>query len=543
MSRLPLHPFLVLLLAGSSLAGCCYEDACPPCDSPAGLGCPVAAPSSLVVNAVSEHEIDLLWQDNSDNEDGFRVERCNGDSCADFSEIATVGRNTISYQDTGLRVGTSYAYRVMAYNALGTSGYSNSVRAATAADFSGNWSGSVSDNHGSGALVLGLIQTGETVGGSYSVRNAATGQTSAGTVSAWVAGLILSGTGTGGYGSCVQTLSFTAQISDTVLSGTYSGIDSCAGGITDGRFTLTRASSDWRLTGYPAQAGVTEFAVNGSDYLFAAVQGGNVGTTGPGLFRSTDNGTTWFRHNSGLTNTNVKGVTVTSNGDVYIGTHGDGVWRSTDAGQSWSPTGLAGQTIEIMFSRGSSIYALDGFWCTGVHRSRDNGVTWSTINNGLAPCVNGIAVTAAGDLFVATGTSGAFRSTDDANSWSAVNAGLGTSNLSSVVVSPNGYVYVGTVGAGVFRSVDNGGSWMPANNGLPAQALVQGLGVSPGGQLFAGIAGVPGVFGSTNAGTSWLPFNSGLDTPNGVGAIGFQSSGYAVVSDGTRIWRSSRPLR
>jgi Fibronectin type III domain len=160
----------------------------------------------------------------------------------DFSETATVGRNVVEYKDTGLSGGTSYTYRVRAYNAMGTSGYSNSASTVTAADFSGNWSGSVSDNHGSGTLVLGLIQSGEIVGGRYAVRNAATGQTSAGSVSGRVSGLFLTGTGTGGYGSCVQTLSFTAQISDTVLSGTYSGIDSCAGSITDGRFTLTKGT-------------------------------------------------------------------------------------------------------------------------------------------------------------------------------------------------------------------------------------------------------------------------------------------------------------
>ena len=305
------------------------------------------------------------------------------------------------------------------------------------------------------------------------------------------------------------------------------------------------ALGDWQLTGLPpqsAQGGVTAFAVNAADHLFLAVQGGNAGSTGPGLLRSTDSGATWLTLNSGLTNTNVKGVTIPANGDVYVGTHGAGVWRSTDNGLHWGQTALTDGFIQIMFSRGSSIYALDGFSCAGVFRSRDDGVTWTTLNNGLAPCVNGIAVNASGDVFVATGTSGVFRSTDDGATWSPVNNGLGSSNLTGVVAGPTGDLYVGTVGAGVYRSPNNGDSWTAVNNGLPAQALVQGLGVSAGGTLLAGVAGVPGVFRSTDGGNSWLPFNAGLVTQGGIGPIGFQYSGHAVVSDGLQVWRSTSPL-
>ena len=302
------------------------------------------------------------------------------------------------------------------------------------------------------------------------------------------------------------------------------------------------AVPDWSLTGFGTVNGVTAFAVNATDHLFAAVQGGNVGTTGPGLYRSTDNAASWLALNNGLTNTNVKGVTVTANGDVYVGTHGGGVWRSVDGGLHWTQTGLTTGMIQIMYSKGASIYALDGFFCTGVYRSRDNGDTWTTLNNGLPTCVNGMAVNAVGDLFVTTGTSGLFRSTDDGASWNAVNAGLGSTNLTRVVVGPSGDVFVGSVGAGIHRSTDNGDSWTSVNNGLPSQALVQGLEISPGGLLLAGIAGTPGVFRSTDAGAHWVPFNSGLDTPGGIGAVVFENSGHAVVSDGERIWRSTRPL-
>ena len=39
-----------------------------------------AAPSNLTATAVSSTQINLAWQDNSNNEDGFKIERCQGNS-------------------------------------------------------------------------------------------------------------------------------------------------------------------------------------------------------------------------------------------------------------------------------------------------------------------------------------------------------------------------------------------------------------------------------------------------------------------------------
>ena len=50
---------------------------------------------------------------------------------AGFAEIATVGADVESYSDTGLAAGTTYTYRVRAYNGAGSSGYSNEDSATT----------------------------------------------------------------------------------------------------------------------------------------------------------------------------------------------------------------------------------------------------------------------------------------------------------------------------------------------------------------------------------------------------------------------------
>jgi predicted phage tail protein len=84
-----------------------------------------AAPTNLVATAVSKSQINLTWTDNATNETGFRIERCKGSTCTNFTLIATVGANVTSFANTKLNANTTYRYRIYAYNASGNSAYSN----------------------------------------------------------------------------------------------------------------------------------------------------------------------------------------------------------------------------------------------------------------------------------------------------------------------------------------------------------------------------------------------------------------------------------
>jgi fibronectin type 3 domain-containing protein len=88
------------------------------------------APSGLTMSVIASTQINLAWTDNSTNETGFRVERKTG-AAGTWSQIASLGVNVRTFSNTGLAAGTTYYYRVRAYNASGNSGYSNEVMAAT----------------------------------------------------------------------------------------------------------------------------------------------------------------------------------------------------------------------------------------------------------------------------------------------------------------------------------------------------------------------------------------------------------------------------
>ena len=80
-------------------------------------------PTLLTASPTSPSQIDLAWTDNADNETGFKIERdVNGGG---FSQIDTVGAGVTTYSDTGLSTGSTYTYRVRAYNGAGNSAYSN----------------------------------------------------------------------------------------------------------------------------------------------------------------------------------------------------------------------------------------------------------------------------------------------------------------------------------------------------------------------------------------------------------------------------------
>jgi hypothetical protein len=91
----------------------------------------LAAPTNLIATVIFKSQINLSWTDNATNEDGFLIERCTGAGCTNFAQIATVAVNITSYSNTGLTANTTYRYRVRAYNASGTSDYSNIATAKT----------------------------------------------------------------------------------------------------------------------------------------------------------------------------------------------------------------------------------------------------------------------------------------------------------------------------------------------------------------------------------------------------------------------------
>ncbi len=86
-----------------------------------------------------------------------------------------------------------------------------------------------------------------------------------------------------------------------------------------------------------------------------------MGTTGGGLWKTTDMGITWKNISDGFFKTGSVGAVAVSESDpnvVYVGMgehairgvmthHGDGVYKSTDAGKTWKKMGLDSHTADF----------------------------------------------------------------------------------------------------------------------------------------------------------------------------------------------------
>lgn len=109
-----------------------------------------ASPSGFAVNAVSYKQINLTWNDNSNNENGFEIVRSN-QLLGTYVPIATVGVGITSFVDSvGLAPATKYWYKIRAVNEYGGSPFVSTML--------GQWSldNNVTDGSGNGRTLTNV---------------------------------------------------------------------------------------------------------------------------------------------------------------------------------------------------------------------------------------------------------------------------------------------------------------------------------------------------------------------------------------------------
>ena len=89
-----------------------------------------AGPTTLSIVSISYSQIDIVWEDNSFNENGFTLEK---GLSPDFSTATKINcrANTTRYLDTNVSELTTYYYRICAYSDEDISRYSNSIYVKT----------------------------------------------------------------------------------------------------------------------------------------------------------------------------------------------------------------------------------------------------------------------------------------------------------------------------------------------------------------------------------------------------------------------------
>ncbi|MGB2870217.1 MAG: sialidase family protein [Bacteroidota bacterium] len=151
----------------------------------------------------------------------------------------------------------------------------------------------------------------------------------------------------------------------TLLAGTYNA----------GVLRSTDNGATWRKTNLDTIE-VNAFATAGGQ-LFAGT-GNNADGKPNGVFRSTDNGVSWVQ--TGLDSVRIGSLT--ANGDtLFAGTDypAQGIFRSTNQGTTWTrtPTSLESVLISALGVNNGKLYAGVRNFGRGLFRSTDNGSTWN----------------------------------------------------------------------------------------------------------------------------------------------------------------------
>lgn len=161
-------------------------------------------------------------------------------------------------------------------------------------------------------------------------------------------------------------------------------------------------------------------------------------------------------------------------------------------------------------------YVFCGTSPTGVFRSSNSGLTWDSVNSGLAN-KKVYAITAQGDyIFVGT-DSGLYRSSNNGNNWSRIHQNIYNIFVFQLDCNEE-YVFAGTI-KGLFRSSDQGTTWDSINTGLPynfGRINIDALSAYSD-TLYVGVGtgtySIPRVYKSYNNGNNWVPIiYSGIDS-------------------------------
>lgn len=279
----------------------------------------------------------------------------------------------------------------------------------------------------------------------------------------------------------------------------------------------SNAGATWEGAGLYGKTVYTVAAPSGTSSLIA-------GTYLDGMYKSNNDGDSWYANMSGVDNVQVTGIVSFNSSTIYISTISKGVMLTTNGGSSWSSfnSNLGSMDVNGLAQHPSNpniLYAL----------TTSGGLRWIDLNNGTSwsraalPAAAGLSVESSlvpaspfarpepQDELAALEEPSA-ENLDSGGVGQLVTAGAEGINALAFAPSQPAVAFLGTNGAGVYASTNGGVSWNSAGlNGSVVRQVV----ISPANPaLVYALTGDAGrVWYSTNSGASWqalaLP-NSGL---------------------------------
>lgn len=246
----------------------------------------------------------------------------------------------------------------------------------------------------------------------------------------------------------------------------------------------------------------------------------------------------WVASSSG-NNSGVTHCFIESSGVLLSGGNADGIHKSLDEGSSWTSSNTGITQFDEILCLGKNSNGIFAGADQSIYFSSDDGNTWASVNNSGNTT---FALAFRGDtVFAATIGGGVIKSEDNGGTWSSANSGIPTLSVYSLIAKGN-LLFAGTVGEGVFASSNGGLSWIPVNNGFPLTTAVRCL-ETDGTRIYAGTIvffnpalTAQGMYVSEDDGNSWVQVSNSISTNGNVYSIA--SIGNSVLAAAHDVYLS-----
>jgi photosystem II stability/assembly factor-like uncharacterized protein len=185
--------------------------------------------------------------------------------------------------------------------------------------------------------------------------------------------------------------------------------------------------------------------------IYASEEGPLYVASDLGIYKSTDDGATWFSSSKGLPKGVANAVQKHTTG-LYAAIEGEGIFRSTDDGATWKD---ADAGVYFLSTKDFGIMP-DGSLAAGSQYGAfktTNGIDWIPYfgdGRSIIPVLSVIGISD-GTLFVGVNGEGGYISKDNGKTWAQVITGMKSTVINSLALDSNGRLLAATI-TGVFRS-------------------------------------------------------------------------------------------